>query len=152
MSDTAAHPPDVTFEGVIPILRVRDLAASLDHYVRVLGFRIDWHEPGVIASVSRGRCKVFLCQGDQGHPGAWAWVGVSDVGRLHDEYRRAGARIRHPPTNYPWAREMQIEDMDGNVLRIGSDNDPGQPFGEWLDMQGRRWARSSGGGWLPVMD
>ena len=26
-----------------------------------------------------------------------------------------------PPTTFPWALEMQIEDPDGNVLRIGSD-------------------------------
>jgi hypothetical protein len=34
---------------------------------------------------------------------------------------------------------MQIEDFDGNVLRIGSDPRPGEPGGEWLDMYGRRW-------------
>jgi hypothetical protein len=32
-----------------------------------------------------------------------------------------GVAIRLPPTNYPWALEMQIEDSDGNVLRLGSE-------------------------------
>jgi hypothetical protein len=34
---------------------------------------------------------------------------------------------------------VQVEDLDGNVLRFGSDTLAGQPFGEWLDMNGRVW-------------
>ncbi|MGA9529566.1 MAG: hypothetical protein WBS24_15730 [Terriglobales bacterium] len=64
-----------------------------------------------------------------------------------EEYRRTGAKIRHPPTNYPWACEMQVEDLDGNVLRMGSDNKKDQPTGEWLDMQGQRWLPQPQGGW-----
>lgn len=134
------------FEGVTPILHVRDLEVSIDYYVRILGFKVDWHEPGILASVSRDRCGIFLCEGDQGHPGTWVWIGVSDAGALFEEYRANGARIRHPPTNYPWAYEMQIEDPDGHVLRMGSEPLPDQPFGEWLDMHGVRWARE-GDGW-----
>jgi catechol 2,3-dioxygenase-like lactoylglutathione lyase family enzyme len=129
---------------------VQDLAASLDYYVNVLGFRVDWQEPGIIASVSRGRCGIFLCEGDQGHPGAWVWIGVGNAEALCEEYRGKGARIRHPPTNYPWALEMQIEDPDGNVLRIGSEPKAGQPFGPWLDMCGNLWSPTPGGGWTRV--
>ena len=70
---------------------------------------------------------------------SWVWIGVGDVEVLFDEYRSKGAKIRHPPTNYEWAREMQIEDLDGNILRIGSDSNKNEPFGEWLDMRGNRW-------------
>ena len=42
---------------------------------------------------------------------------------------------------------MQIEDLDGNVLRIGSDNRIDQPIGEWLDMYGGRWVKSPKG-WM----
>jgi hypothetical protein len=34
---------------------------------------------------------------------------------------------------------MQVEDLDGHVLRIGSDSIKGEPEGEWLDMHGQRW-------------
>ena len=129
----------ITFEGVIPILRVADLDASLDYYVRILGFSLQWREGDSIASVRRGRCELFLAAGDQGHPGGWVWVGVSDAGLLHEHYLTAGAKIRHPPTNYPWALEMQVEDLDGNVLRMGSESIEDAPFGEWLDMNGKRW-------------
>lgn len=133
------------FGGVSPILVVRDLAASLDHYVRVLGFSIDWNYEHTIASVTRGRCTIFLSEGDQGQPGAWVWIGVSDCASLHDELRARGATIRHPPTNYTWALEMQVEDPDGNVLRIGSDPRENEPHGEWLDAKGMRWRRTDEG-------
>lgn len=67
-----------------------------------------------MASVSRDRCDIFLCEGDQGHFGTWIWVGVTDSASLCEEFRSKGSRVRHPPTNYPWAYEMQIEDPDGN--------------------------------------
>jgi catechol 2,3-dioxygenase-like lactoylglutathione lyase family enzyme len=130
-----------------PIFRVADLAASVDYYVNVLGFTVDWNDPGTIASVSRDRCGIFLAEGDQGHAGGWAWVGVADVDVLYRELVARGARVRHPPQNYPWACEMQIADLDGNVLRLGSDAKPDQPVGTWRDMQGQIWARQQDGRW-----
>lgn len=141
---TVSPEPAVAFEGVIPILRVRDLDASLEHYTRVLGFSADWRDAS-FASVSRGHASLFLCQGGQGHAGTWVWIGVADAARLHDELRHKGARIRHPPTDYSWAYEMQVEDLDGHVLRMGSAPRPGQPSGEWLDMDGVRWQRTPEG-------
>ncbi len=128
----------VNFERVNPILRVQNLSASLDYYVHKLGFKIDWQTPW-FASVSRGRCHIFLSEGDQGNPGSWVWIGVEDAEALFKEYQLKGAKLRHPPTNYSWAYEMQVEDLDGNVLRLGSEPKDGQPFGEWLDMHGKRW-------------
>ena len=134
-----------TFGGVTPILRVSNVQASVDHYTRVLGFKIDFFE--IIASVSRDRCGIFLVQGDQGHVGGWVWIGVSDVDAVYEEYRRSGAIVRQAPTNFSWACEMQVADPDGNVLRIGSDSKPNQPYGPWLDMRGRLWAMNAEGEW-----
>lgn len=128
----------IDFHGVNPIFRVSDLDASIDYYTRALGFRLNW-QGGGIASVVRGRLDIFLCVGAQGHPGAWIWAGVGDTDALHEEYRASGAKIRNPPTNYSWAYEMQVEDLDGNVLRLGSDPKDGEPFGEFVDMNGARW-------------
>jgi catechol 2,3-dioxygenase-like lactoylglutathione lyase family enzyme len=141
------RPMSVTkFEGVTPILPVKNLKASLRYYVGKLGFKIDWQQKGAFASVSRDRCGLFLCEGDQGRNPTWAWVGVEDVAALFREYRRKRARIRHAPTNYYWAREMQVEDLDGNVLRLGSEPTD-EPFGEWLDMQGFAWSKTADGKW-----
>ena len=138
------------FECVNPILRVQNLSASIDYYVGKLGFKLVWQHPGIIASVSRDRCSIMLCEGDQGHPGTWVWIGVEDIEPLFEQYRNQGAKVRHPPTNYEWAYEMQIEDPDGHVLRMGSEPKTDQPFGEWLDMRGEAWVMSSAGGWTRV--
>jgi catechol 2,3-dioxygenase-like lactoylglutathione lyase family enzyme len=137
----------IAFEGVTPILRVLSLPASIDYYVNVLGFKLDWEYPGSIASVSRDRCRIFLCEGDQGNPGTWLWIGVEDIEPLLADYRSKGARVRHLPTNYPWAYEMQIEDPDGHVLRFGSEPKKDIPVGEWLDMRGDTWKPLPDGGW-----
>jgi catechol 2,3-dioxygenase-like lactoylglutathione lyase family enzyme len=139
----------IEFGGVIPVLRVRDVQASARHYEKVLGFKINFETPG-FASVARDRCNLFLCEGDQGHPGSWVWIDGKDVESIHAEYLASGAKIRHAPTNYPWALEMQVEDLDGNILRIGSDPNVGQPTGEWLDMDGVRWMPVAEGGWKRV--
>lgn len=121
MADPAAHA--TRFECIIPILRVRDLQLSLDHYQRVLGFRKDWPEgdgPHAMVGLSRDGQALYLCQEDQGQPGTWVWVGVEDVEALYGEYRSAGARIVQEPTDYPWAYEMRVEDPDGHILRMGS--------------------------------
>jgi catechol 2,3-dioxygenase-like lactoylglutathione lyase family enzyme len=137
----------IAFGGVTPVLRVRDVSVSTDYYVRLLGFKIDFQTPGFV-SVSRGRCCLFLCEGDQGNPGSWVWIDAKDVEAVHEEYRGAGAKIRNPPTNYPWALEMQVEDPDGNVLRLGSDPRHDEPTGDWLDMRGNRWSATREGGWV----
>lgn len=144
-----ANAAAVEFEGGNPIFRVRSVAASTDYYVRALGFKLNWGDAS-FASVSRGRFHLFLCEGDQGNTGSWAWIGVSDAGALFEEYRATGAKVRHPPTNYSWAYEMQVEDLDGNVLRLGSEPKTDRPFGEWLDMRGDAWVMSPNGGWTRV--
>jgi len=136
----------VQFDGNTPILRVASMEASLAYYVKVLGFEVPW-QMGYFACVKRGRSSIFLSVGDQGHFGTWIWVGVSDAEALYEEYLKSGAKIRHKPTNYQWAYEMQVEDPDGNVLRMASEPKDGEPMGEWLDMDGVVWAPTAEGGW-----
>jgi catechol 2,3-dioxygenase-like lactoylglutathione lyase family enzyme len=111
----------VRFEGSQPILRVDNMEASLRFYVGVLGFENARWGNEAFTSVRRDRAALYLCQGGQGRGGTWVWIGVEDVEQLHEELKSRGVTVRLPPTNYPWALEMQIEDPDGNVLRLGSD-------------------------------
>lgn len=127
-----------SFGSPAPILRVADLQSSLAYYTRALGFEHNWGDSG-LASVSRGNCTIFLTEWDQGCRGTWVWIGVEDAGALHAEFVERGARMRSPPTNYAWAFEMQVEDLDGNVLRIGSHAREGVPYGDFLDATGVRW-------------
>ena len=113
----------VHFDGVTPILMVRDLAASLEFYVDKLGFTKDWDwgDPPGFASVSRGKVCLFLSQGSQGQAGMWLSIFVDDVDGLYEVYRGRGVTIRQPPTDFEWGmREMNVEDPDGHRLRIGS--------------------------------
>lgn len=111
----------VRFEGSQPILRVEKIAASLRFYVDQLGFRNAPWGTDEFTSVNRDRAGVYLCRGGQGKGQAWIWIGVEDVQKLQEEYKARGVAIRMPPTNYPWALEMHIEDPDANVIRFGSD-------------------------------
>jgi catechol 2,3-dioxygenase-like lactoylglutathione lyase family enzyme len=119
--------------GAVPILRVKDLERSLRHYVAVLGFQVNWHARGIMASVSRGGATLMLCEGHQGQPGTWVWIDAGDAEALHEEYRARDAAIRLPPTNYKWAQEFHIQDPDGHVLRFGSDPKPDRPFVDWVE-------------------
>jgi predicted enzyme related to lactoylglutathione lyase len=120
--------PKTEFEHAEPILSVSDMAVTLKYYVDVLGFRnADWGSE-YFTHVQRGTAGIYLCQGGQGRPGTWVWIGVEDVAALYEEYSASGARIRLAPENYPWAYEMHVEDPDGHVLRLGSDARDDIPF------------------------
>ncbi len=150
MTETTGNtvvPPRATLGSAIPILRVANLESSIAYYVGQLGFEVEWQSNGM-ASVRRNRMAVMLCEGDQGHNGTWLWISATDVDALYAELEARGARLRHPPANYPWgSRECQITDLDGHVLRFGADLRDEEPIGDWLDGAGRRWLPVPGGGW-----
>jgi len=109
------------FENSQPILRVENMEAAVAFYTGVLGFaNADWGTND-FTSVNRDRAGIYLCRGSQGRGGAWVWIGVDDVTVLHRELVERGVSVMLPPTNFPWALEMQVQDPDGNVLRIGSE-------------------------------
>ncbi len=102
---------------------MRGAYKSCEYYTKVLGFvASDWNT-GTFTSVSLEGHGIYLAEDMQGSPGTWVWIGVGDVRVLYEMYRHRGAIIRLPPTSHPWALEIQLEDIDGNVLRFGSDPD-----------------------------
>ena len=127
----ATDPGRTKFEHAEPILRVADMGASVHYYTRVLGFvNAEWGSDDFTV-VSRDGASIYLCRGSQGQPGTWAWVGVEDADALYREYLQAGACVRQPPRNYPWALEIHVEDPDGHTLRFGSDPLTDRPFDTW---------------------
>jgi catechol 2,3-dioxygenase-like lactoylglutathione lyase family enzyme len=111
----------VRFEGSAPILRVENMKTALAFYVDLLGFEnADWSNDE-FTRIKRDDACLYLCRGDQGRGAAWVWVGVEDAAGLDVELRTRGVPVRMPPTNYPWALEMHLEDPDGDVLRLGSE-------------------------------
>jgi uncharacterized glyoxalase superfamily protein PhnB len=112
---------EAKFECIIPILNAKSVPASIDYYVKVLGFKKDWDggDPPGFGSVSRDTCSNMLCQSGQRQAGTWIMIGVEDDEELYEEYKASGATIREVPTNYPWAYEMRVKDLDNHVLRFG---------------------------------
>jgi predicted lactoylglutathione lyase len=110
-------------ECINPILPVGDIRASLDYYVRVLGFsKADWVTDGSdFAMVLRDGFAIYLSEDKKPPSKAQVWIGAEDIEPLYEEYKARGAKIVKTPTNYSWAYEMVVEDPDGHVLRIGSE-------------------------------
>jgi predicted enzyme related to lactoylglutathione lyase len=111
------------FENSQPILRVEDMKRAVEFYVGKLGFaNANWGNDE-FTSVNRDEAGIYLCRAGQGLGKAWVWIGVEDVMRLREEIVSRGVKLRMEPTNYSWAKEIHVEDPDGNVLRFASEPD-----------------------------
>jgi catechol 2,3-dioxygenase-like lactoylglutathione lyase family enzyme len=128
-----------SFGKPVPIFRVENVETSVAYYRDILGFKVLFQINNWFASVAREECNIFLTNDNQSQPSMWVWIGVQDVRALHVQFVQSGAKIRNPPNNFEWALEMQVEDLDGNVLRIGSDPEKDKPLGVWMDAEGVRW-------------
>jgi catechol 2,3-dioxygenase-like lactoylglutathione lyase family enzyme len=108
--------PDV--ELVIPILRVNDAAKAVAWYHR-LGFTeesVHRFAPGMPAfvTIARGRMRLFLSEHEgDARPDTLIYLRVRDVEAIAAEF---GVTIEQAP----WAREIELRDLDGNRLRIGT--------------------------------
>ena len=119
-------------ECINPILLVRDINVSVGYYVTVLGFtKADWvTDDSNFALVLRDGFGIYLSEDANEHSRAWVWIGAEDIEPIYEEYTAKGATVRTPPTNYSWAYEMEVEDPDGHILRIGSEPREGVPFND----------------------
>jgi catechol 2,3-dioxygenase-like lactoylglutathione lyase family enzyme len=126
-------PQPVELFQLLPVLRVASREAAREFYVDVLGFEFDWgdEEPapgrGWYAQVARDGLQIHLTT--EGHPRAGGQVYFRMLGidalRLELASRLAGMRLPDiHPTNYD-ARELEIADPFGNVLRFVENNPPG---------------------------
>ena len=134
-----------SFGSPTPVFRVEDVDASITYYLGALGFDLRWRAGAGFACVARENCSIFLTNDNQSQARMWILIGAQDVRALHTQYLASGARIRNPPNNFEWALEMQVEDLDGNVLRIGSDPEKERPLGTWRDADGIGWVHLGNG-------
>jgi uncharacterized glyoxalase superfamily protein PhnB len=113
----------------VPILRVRDAQASADYYHAALGFTKNWEhqlEPGAgrpwFISIQLGEATLFLSEhGEDGALRTHVYLYVDDVDSLYRECHAHGGRVIQPPQDTPWGmREMRVQDLDSNEIRLGS--------------------------------
>ena len=119
-------------ECTIPILPVSDLARSTQFYTETLGFSLDWSS-GSISSVSRDRCAIMLSLNAEKAAPTWVWIGLEDDTLFH-VYRASGVKVLQEPKNWSWAYEMKFEDIDGNVLWLGTEPCDDLP---WQDQEAK---------------
>lgn len=114
-------------ERINPSLDVQDLRASIQYYVEVLGFEL-YVETPTLGIVERDGHQIHLRKGGPDSAADRVWIGVEDVAVLYEQYRARGVKIEQEPTNYSWAYQMIVEDLDGNLLVIGSGPLEDEPF------------------------
>jgi len=119
--------PAPKIENAIPILPVRDLARSITFYTETLGFKLDWGGPGdPVCGLSRDKRPIMLQQREKIDAPTWVWIGADES--LFELFRAKGVKVYQEPKNYSWAYEMKFEDIDGNILWLGTDPKKDLPF------------------------
>ncbi len=112
----------------IPILFVRDVAASAEFFRVKLGFAIDflYGSPPFYGSVSRGEACLHLRF--VGNPNftelaaredslILATIEVTDMAALFGEFQKVGVDFAQTPTDQPWGgTDFHVRDPDGNVI------------------------------------
>lgn len=109
------------------MLRVTDARASEKFYCQKLGFKKSWEfDPGegepVFIEVTRDKVSLHLSEhaGD-GPLGVQIYINVANAGLLYDELSSNGVSIDDPPYDAEWGHTVfELQDLDGNTLRIGS--------------------------------
>lgn len=118
----------VAMKPAVPVLFVRDVAASAAFYAGRLGFTVDFlvGTPPYYGSVSRGRaCLHLRCVARPNFAELaarevsliLASIEVDDVEALFAEFAARGIDCPQPPTRQDWGgTDFHIRDPDGNVL------------------------------------
>jgi len=104
---------------VIPVLGYMDVGEAVDWLCETFGFTERWRAGNHRAQVAVGDGAVVVTErGDDEAPSSAdhsVMVRVDDVNAHHDRARESGARILHPPTDYPYGeRQYTAEDLGGH--------------------------------------
>ncbi len=120
---------DAVFRFSVPVLRVRDVAATVAWYKRHLGFNAEaFPEHGVheFAILERDGVQLLVRRGggrraDDGHSGwdLYIWVDGADLSRLEAAMAVAGEIVRPLTPLGDVTAELEVRDPDGYVLCIG---------------------------------
>jgi catechol 2,3-dioxygenase-like lactoylglutathione lyase family enzyme len=107
----------------LPELPFSDVAAAVDYYRDVLGFRINYqqHDLGVM---DRDQIAMVLIARTGRHTGIGsAYVYIENADALYTELRAKGANLQGEPLSHPWGlRDFGVLDLERNRITFG------QPF------------------------
>jgi uncharacterized glyoxalase superfamily protein PhnB len=117
---------EISFNRVIPILRIFDIAKADEFYQGFLAFSVDWDhrfdaKAPLYRQISRGNLILHLSEhhGD-GSPGARLRVMMDGVEAFHREISSKGYRYMRPGLETtPWGTiETGVIDPFGNLIRF----------------------------------
>lgn len=116
----------ISFNRVVPILRIFDIAKADEFYLGFLAFSVDWDHrfdsnAPLYRQISRGNLILHLSEhhGD-GNPGARLRVMMDGVEAFHREISSKGYRYMRPGLETtPWGTiETGVIDPFGNLIRF----------------------------------
>jgi catechol 2,3-dioxygenase-like lactoylglutathione lyase family enzyme len=116
------------FKDSVPVIATADVRATIDWYVRVLGFRehFVFGDPPVYAGLERDSVLLYVThdrkmasalKASGSHPDVFLWV--EGVDEAFVEHRARGAKIVEAVADRVWdARQYVLEDSNGYRLKI----------------------------------
>jgi catechol 2,3-dioxygenase-like lactoylglutathione lyase family enzyme len=120
---------DAVFRFSVPVLRVRDVAATVAWYHRHLGFTADAFPdrgPREFAILERDGVQILVRRAGKARPGdghsgwdLYLWVDGLDFNRMQASLALAGDIVRPVSPMGSSVAELEVRDPDGYVLCIG---------------------------------
>jgi uncharacterized glyoxalase superfamily protein PhnB len=108
----------VPSSSVIPVLAYADVAEASDWLCKAFGFQERLRIADHRAQLVFGDGAVIVTQlgeAEEGSATHAVHVRVEDAKRHHEQAAQCGARIHHPPTDYPYGeRQYGAEDLGGH--------------------------------------
>ncbi len=110
--------------GLIPMLPVKSMPASLDFYCGMLGFEVeerndDWGW----AMLRFDECRLMVDQSINAHPGQFRdsilYLYPEDIVEYYQQVRASGLAVPELGVTFYGHQEFRISDPDGNRLWIG---------------------------------
>jgi uncharacterized glyoxalase superfamily protein PhnB len=126
--------------GVIPSIRVADMADALDFYVVRLGFSVEGDSAHENVSIVRGDARLMLETAADFYGDAYnaairqrlgsvsphaLYMEADDLEELHRALQESGATIVDPLSDRTWGQaEFTVEDPNGNWLTFWKKRSP----------------------------
>jgi len=123
------HRLRTSWQAVVPLLQVGNMAESLEYYITALGFAVHETWPAAEtprwARVSRGEVSFILTMdlGTSDRPfiaekgnGVVFYILCGDIPALYDELSASGAIIVQEPITFGERRQFTVADVNGYVL------------------------------------
>ncbi len=110
------------FRGVIPVLPVADVDATLNYYRYVLGYSVEGRhqdEAGqvVFGSVLCGQANFYFSRTNEPIAANHCYVFADEVDYLCAAFKANGAKIVDEPADMPWGyRQFTLQDLNGHIF------------------------------------